>query len=65
MINSTPPPTTTANTPKPVCPHCGVEYPDTWNIPNREIVELTCIDCKRAFVCTIKTTVSYTTRKKL
>ena len=47
---------------EPVCPFCGEEYGESWELKDGEEVE--CDSCGEIYMLDITTTVSYTTRPK-
>ena len=50
----------------PVCPHCGYNEPDAWEIdfgPGLEgDTEVTCSDCGTGYFCSRNVSVSYSTK---
>ena len=47
-----------------VCPHCGYEFEDSWEMcPDSQPAEYDCEHCEGAFRVTADISVNYTTKK--
>lgn len=51
--------------PLPVCPHCGREQPDAWelDLDDGQSTETDCLYCERPFEVACTVAISYSTRK--
>lgn len=51
------------STDEAVCPHCGYEYSDSWEMRDTALCE--CPECEVEFTLWVNTSISYTTSKKV